>query len=205
MSQAGADEAGRRLLPTALGFLTPPAPSPATESWTGRLTFLPDLGAIVAVERWDPSLARWRCMVLASRTPVQRRIAVATDVLTCGETSLMVEPEADAELAVMVWLTRVWQRWRGGPVTSLAELLAARARAGSSMAIESAPTVLRELAVRGRLRPSGVERVLDRLTCAGFLRREPDGSPLGHFHLTIPEPQYVPFGSGLRENIHGLG
>jgi hypothetical protein len=106
-------------------------------------------------------------------------------VLAQAVATFSIESDRDPEgFARLLWPTRAFQQWPGGPIFCLAQLLTERLRPAASLSIPAANLHdhSKIAAWLPNTRPPAVENLLNRLACAGFL----DNATPGLWRLTLP-------------------
>ena len=158
----------------------------------GHLFHLPRLAAVL--ERQTRLDTDWRCAVVARRNPAHgtEHVRVADAECLAAPRFLAVDPVADADGYAMAWQARVYQRWRGGPVFTVARVLADHLRAPHQLTVELDHAAVARLVRGAHVRPDGLRSALRRLIAAGLLVHSPAGvEGWGGYCLTIAVPSTV--------------
>jgi hypothetical protein len=170
---------------TCLGRAGGP-PSARHGASSGQVVYLAGLDAVVVPECRDGR--RWRCAVIAERTP---RLGPGHVTITEGElanapTTLAGERPADPDLAAMLWQTTVWQHFGHGHTTQVARVLAEQTRRPHTTIVGLSQTDRRRVQQFVRLRTAGLDNILRKLHDAHFLA--PAGDQRSHLAILALPP-----------------
>ena len=141
-----------------------------------QLLHVPDM---VVVPYCQARENRWHCIVVGTRIPRQPgHITLTETQLAQASTSLTIDAERDPDgWARLLWLARVFRRFRGGPVLVLAQRVAEQLR----------PAGTRHVPIEVLGDQLGVDCLLRRLITSGYLTR----TTPQRCSLTIP-PEDMP-------------
>jgi hypothetical protein len=158
-----------------------------TDDHRGKLFYLPQSRAIVVPEHRQG--ADWHCLVLANAADHTRRVSIADAEIDTAWTVLSCDPAADPANFALLWQARVWQHWPGGPMPTLARLIADDLRPPNGLTIELHQAAVRKLAHGARMLPSALALRIKQLVATGLLRPiQPGiGRYLGSYTMTIPQ------------------
>jgi hypothetical protein len=160
---------------------------PCCPSIRGQLFYLPRTRAIVTPERRTGE--QWQCLVLAAAAESTRRVSVPDAELETATTVLTVDPDLDPAGYALLWQARVWQRWPGGVMPTLARMIADDLRTPRGLAVDLPAAAIRRLAHGCRMLPSALHLRINQLVAAGLLRPvRPDiGRHWGSYTMSIPD------------------
>jgi hypothetical protein len=190
----GALEGVRPMAHIPLGHRGPAPADPSNP--TGRLLYLPELRAIVAVGYRTPGGRV--CWVVAAHGDLarERAIELADARIATAATALTTADLADPDTFALLWLTRLAQSppLRGLPahLEHLGRVLAEDLRPPGRLSVTVDGAAIRHLTTTAGILPGTLPGALQRLVEAGLLRPEPaEADPPGATAYTFtlpPEP-----------------
>jgi hypothetical protein len=171
---------------------------------TGRLCYLHDLRAVVAVEQREQT--SWRCRVLARRhtSPGPTHVTITHAELLAAPTALTVDADADPDTFGMLWHIQARHRSQNETEHTIIRRLAEHLRPPQRLTIDLNPAAVARLATSTEWNETDVWVLVQRLTDAGLLAPPAGLNKRGNVYaLTLPDPQ--PTGPLGRQPAHQPG
>ena len=144
----------------------------------GRLFYLPHREVIVAVECRVRD--GWRCRIIGRRDNRMdtSHTHVADEEIAVASTTITVDPIADPDgYGRLVSPVQIWQRWPGGRIPIIGNLLAGELRKAGTLTVDLTPYAISWLMLHAHVRPAVLRLLLTRLINAQLPsvdRSEPD-------------------------------